>query len=104
MVFKVKARDNGFSAAIKCIRKNVVNTERELSRVKSEFSCWRAMSEHPHVISLFAFLETDRHWCFVMEREDFGSLSQILRNEGKFTNFSTTPRYGHDLARIECRV
>ncbi|XP_003743227.1 probable serine/threonine-protein kinase DDB_G0277449 [Galendromus occidentalis] len=79
-VFQVKAKDDGSEAAIKRIKKNVLNTEKDLSRVKAEFSCWRAMSGHPNVISLFAFVETDTYWCFIMERGNFGSLSQVLRS------------------------
>ncbi|XP_022703717.1 protein kinase C zeta type-like isoform X3 [Varroa jacobsoni] len=79
-VFQIKTRDNATVAAIKCIKKNVLDGERELLRVKSEFSCWRALSGHPNVIRLIAFLETESHWCFVMEYIDLGSLSQVLRS------------------------
>lgn len=80
-------QDNATAAAIKCIKKTLLDSQRDLLRVKSEFSCWRAMSGHPNVIQLLAFLETESHWCFVMEYADLGSLSQILRHHGSFIFF-----------------
>lgn len=46
------------------------------------------MSGHPNVIQLLAFLETESHWCFVMEYADLGSLSQILRYRGELVALS----------------
>lgn len=86
---KYSKQDNATVAAIKCIKKNVLDGERELLRVKSEFSCWRALSGHPNVIRLIAFLETESHWCFVMEYIDLGSLSQVLRSNGDQILFLT---------------
>ncbi|XP_022645259.1 protein kinase C-like 3 isoform X2 [Varroa jacobsoni] len=69
-------------AALKCVQKSAQSQDqlKELDKVKCEFSVWRAVSEHPNVISLIAFLQTDKNWCFVMEFAPLGSLSRYLKD------------------------
>ncbi|OQR69412.1 tyrosine-protein kinase SYK-like [Tropilaelaps mercedesae] len=69
-------------AALKCVQKSSKPQDqcREVEKVKCEFSVWQAVSEHPNVVSLIGFLQTDKNWCFVMEFASLGSLSRYLKD------------------------
>ncbi|OQR71121.1 tyrosine-protein kinase SYK-like [Tropilaelaps mercedesae] len=93
------------AAALKCVQKSATSQEqqRELTKVKCEFSVWRAVSEHPHVVSLIGFLQTDRNWCFVMEYASLGSLSHYLKDTGGPLEVEQSRRLAGQLAHaIHC--
>ncbi|XP_064464048.1 protein kinase C iota type-like isoform X2 [Ornithodoros turicata] len=84
IVYLVRHRVNRQLAALKYIRKKNQNPEKERKRVEVEKAVWEAVTDHPCVVTLRAYFETAKGWCFVMEYLPEGSIRDLVRKKGPF--------------------
>ncbi|XP_064485475.1 protein kinase C-like 3 [Ornithodoros turicata] len=84
IVYLVRHRANRQLSALKYIRKKNQSPEKERKRVEVEKSVWEAVTDHPFVVTLRAYFETAKGWCFVMEYLPEGSIRDLVRKKGPF--------------------
>lgn len=83
-VYKAEHRLNQLPVAIKVIDKNRLDEE-TASLLQNELQILQAVSEHPGIVKLLDYLETDAHMYFVMEFVDGGPLLDRIVSRGTFS-------------------